>query len=86
MPQRRIFGQEKNRRCSPIRNSWNTINLDQFNLVRNPLIGGSRKLGLDGEHSALFQLNRARMPYGCEFCTVTIFGDSIGFVKPTKAL
>src|SRR5438132_5964614 len=60
---------------------WNTINLDQFNLVPKivaPLLG---RLGGGWGTFRIIPVESGRgCPYGCEFCTVTgFFGDSIRF-------
>ena len=60
---------------------WDTINLDQFNLVpklATPLLG---RLGAGWGTFRIVPVESGRgCPYGCEFCTVTgFFGDSIRF-------
>ncbi len=60
---------------------WETMNLDQFNIV--PKVFNSMLKGV-GEGWGTFRLipveSGRGCPYGCEFCTVTgFFGDSIRF-------
>ncbi len=60
---------------------WNTINLDQFNLIpgiANPLM---KKVHKGWGTFRIIPVESGRgCPYGCEFCTVTgFFGDSIRF-------
>jgi radical SAM superfamily enzyme YgiQ (UPF0313 family) len=61
--------------------AWETMNLDQFNLIPgalSPLLG---RLGDGWSTFRVFPVESGRgCPYGCEFCTVTgFFGDSIRF-------
>jgi radical SAM superfamily enzyme YgiQ (UPF0313 family) len=60
---------------------WESINLDQFNLV--PKVAGPllRRLGGGWGTFRVIPVESGRgCPYGCEFCTVTgFFGDSIRF-------
>jgi radical SAM superfamily enzyme YgiQ (UPF0313 family) len=60
---------------------WETLDLDQFNLVpklARPLLG---RIGGGWGTFRLIPIESGRgCPYGCEFCTVTgFFGDSIRF-------
>jgi len=60
---------------------WQTIDLDQFNLVPK---AARKTLGKIGEGWGTFRIvpveSGRGCPYGCEFCTVTgFFGDSIRF-------
>jgi len=60
---------------------WDSIDLDQFNLVPPAF---RRMLGKIGEGWGTFRIipveSGRGCPYGCEFCTVTgFFGDSIRF-------
>ena len=60
---------------------WESINLDQFNLVSklvSPLL--KRVSGQWGTFRIIPMESGRGCPYGCEFCTVTgFFGDSIRF-------
>jgi len=60
---------------------WNSINLDQFNLVPKIAKGMLRRLGAGWGTFRMIPVESGRgCPYGCEFCTVTgFFGDSIRF-------
>ncbi len=60
---------------------WNTINLDQFNLVPKMLQSTLNKVGAGWGTFRMIPVESGRgCPYGCEFCTVTgFFGDSIRF-------
>ncbi len=76
------FGQEKKPTLKPYPViPWDTINLDQFNLVpklATPLL--SRFGGGWGTFRIVPVESGRGCPYGCEFCTVTgFFGDSIRF-------
>jgi len=63
---------------------WDTIDLEQFDLIRKlptwtmPIL---RRVGLTWESLCIVPLESGRgCPYGCDFCTVTgFFGDSIRF-------
>jgi radical SAM superfamily enzyme YgiQ (UPF0313 family) len=76
------FGQESKpslKEYPPI--PWQTIDLDQFNLVPK---AARKMLGKIGEGWGTFRIvpveSGRGCPYGCEFCTVTgFFGDSIRF-------
>jgi len=60
---------------------WETLDLDQFSLIPNPLRPFMKKLGGGWGSFHVVPLETGRgCPYGCEFCTVTgFFGDSIRF-------
>src|ERR1700730_912174 len=76
------FGQERKPSLQPYPAiPWNSINLDQFNLVPGAF---KRLLNKVGEGWGTFRIipveSGRGCPYGCEFCTVTGFlGDSIRF-------
>ena len=60
---------------------WDTINLDQFNLVPNAAKGMLQRVSDGWGTFRIIPMESGRgCPYGCEFCTVTgFFGDSIRF-------
>ena len=60
---------------------WDTINLDQFNIVPKLAAPILRKHGAGWGTFRIVPVESGRgCPYGCEFCTVTgFFGDSIRF-------
>src|SRR5271169_6322302 len=60
---------------------WDTINLDQFNLVPKVAKGTLQRIGDGWGTFRIIPMESGRgCPYGCEFCTVTgFFGDSIRF-------
>jgi radical SAM superfamily enzyme YgiQ (UPF0313 family) len=60
---------------------WDTINLDQFNLLPKILKGLLNRVGAGWGTFRIVPVESGRgCPYGCEFCTVTgFFGDSIRF-------
>jgi len=60
---------------------WDTIDLDQFNLVPKSAAALLRKVGEGWGTFRIVPVESGRgCPYGCEFCTVTgFFGDSIRF-------
>jgi radical SAM superfamily enzyme YgiQ (UPF0313 family) len=60
---------------------WDTINLDQFNLVPKMAMRSLQKIGEGWGTFRIVPMESGRgCPYGCEFCTVTgFFGDSIRF-------
>ncbi len=60
---------------------WNSINLDQFNLVPKMMKSLLNKVGAGWGTFRMIPVESGRgCPYGCEFCTVTgFFGDSIRF-------
>jgi radical SAM superfamily enzyme YgiQ (UPF0313 family) len=60
---------------------WDTINLDQFNLVPKAAKGTLQRIGDGWGTFRIIPMESGRgCPYGCEFCTVTgFFGDSIRF-------
>jgi len=76
------FGQEKKPTLQPYPAiPWNTINLDQFNLVPKAAYRWLKKVGTGWGTFRIIPVESGRgCPYGCEFCTVTgFFGDSIRF-------
>ena len=60
---------------------WDTIELDQFNLVPKMFARLTEKHGEGWKCFNIMPIESGRgCPYGCEFCTVTgFFGDSIRF-------
>jgi len=60
---------------------WNTINLDQFNIVPKAAYRWLKKVAGGWGTFRIIPVESGRgCPYGCEFCTVTgFFGDSIRF-------
>src|SRR5207253_1186874 len=60
---------------------WQSIDLEQFNLVPKAATGMLRKVGEGWGTFRIIPVESGRgCPYGCEFCTVTgFFGDSIRF-------
>jgi len=60
---------------------WDTLNLEQFNLVPVILRPILKRLGVKLNSFRVIPIESGRgCPYGCEFCTVTgFFGDSIRF-------
>jgi len=60
---------------------WDSIDLDQFNLVPKSAAALLRKVGEGWGTFRIVPVESGRgCPYGCEFCTVTgFFGDSIRF-------
>ncbi len=76
------FGQEHKPSLQPYPSiPWDTINLDQFNLVPKIAKGMLQRLGAGWGTFRIIPVESGRgCPYGCEFCTVTgFFGDSIRF-------
>lgn len=60
---------------------WDTLDLDQFNLVPRFLRPILNRMGANLNSFRVIPIESGRgCPYGCEFCTVTgFFGDSIRF-------
>lgn len=60
---------------------WDTIELDQFNLIPGPFRRFAERQGSGWKYLNMMPIESGRgCPYGCEFCTVTgFFGDSIRF-------
>jgi radical SAM superfamily enzyme YgiQ (UPF0313 family) len=60
---------------------WETLDLDQFNLVPRFLRSILNRMGVNLNSFRVIPIESGRgCPYGCEFCTVTgFFGDSIRF-------
>jgi radical SAM superfamily enzyme YgiQ (UPF0313 family) len=60
---------------------WETMNLDQFNIIPNFLAPLLKGVGGGWSTFQIIPVESGRgCPYGCEFCTVTgFFGDSIRF-------
>ena len=76
------FGQERKPTLQPYPAiPWDTINLDQFNLVPKAAYRWLKKIGTGWGTFRIIPVESGRgCPYGCEFCTVTgFFGDSIRF-------
>jgi radical SAM superfamily enzyme YgiQ (UPF0313 family) len=76
------FGQEQKPSLQSYpRIPWNTINLDEFNIVPKLAAPILRKHGAGWGTFRIVPVESGRgCPYGCEFCTVTgFFGDSIRF-------
>src|SRR6202043_276327 len=76
------FGQERKPSLQPYPViPWNSINLDQFNLVPGMFAPLLKKIGAGWGTFRVIPVESGRgCPYGCEFCTVTgFFGDSIRF-------
>ena len=61
--------------------AWETLDLDQFNLVPRFMRPLLNRLGANLNSLRVIPIETGRgCPYGCEFCTVTgFFGDSIRF-------
>jgi radical SAM superfamily enzyme YgiQ (UPF0313 family) len=76
------FGQERKPSLQPYPAiPWDSINLDQFNLVPSVAASLLSKIGGGWGTFRIIPVESGRgCPYGCEFCTVTgFFGDSIRF-------
>jgi radical SAM superfamily enzyme YgiQ (UPF0313 family) len=60
---------------------WESIDLDQFNIVPKFLRARLSRVGIGWGTARIIPIESGRgCPYGCEFCTVTgFFGDSIRF-------
>lgn len=60
---------------------WDTIDLEQFNLIPNMFQRLTERYGSGWKYLNMMPIESGRgCPYGCEFCTVTgFFGDSIRF-------
>lgn len=76
------FGQERKPSLQPYPQiPWDTIDLDQFNLLPGFLHPLLKRVGAGWGTFRIIPVESGRgCPYGCEFCTVTgFFGDSIRF-------
>lgn len=60
---------------------WDTIDLEQFNVIPRMFRGLTERHGSGWKYLNMMPIESGRgCPYGCEFCTVTgFFGDSIRF-------
>lgn len=60
---------------------WDTIDLDQFNVIPRMFRRYTERHGAGWKYLNMMPIESGRgCPYGCEFCTVTgFFGDSIRF-------
>ena len=60
---------------------WDTIDLEQFNLIPRMFRRFTERYGSGWKYLNMMPIESGRgCPYGCEFCTVTgFFGDSIRF-------
>jgi radical SAM superfamily enzyme YgiQ (UPF0313 family) len=79
---RDAFGQERKPSLQPYPSiPWESMDLDQFNIVPKPMAPLLRRVGGGWATFRIIPLESGRgCPYGCEFCTVTgFFGDSIRF-------
>jgi radical SAM superfamily enzyme YgiQ (UPF0313 family) len=77
-----VFGQERKPSLKDYPAiPWQSIDLDQFNLVPGAARGMLQKIGEGWGTFRIIPVESGRgCPYGCEFCTVTgFFGDSIRF-------
>src|ERR1700680_2379284 len=76
------FGKERKPTLPPYPSiPWNTLNLDQFNIVPKAVYPLLKKFRSGWGTFRIIPVESGRgCPYGCEFCTVTgFFGDSIRF-------
>ncbi len=76
------FGQERKPPLQPYPAiPWQSINLDQFNIVPKVFAPLLKTVGGGWSTFRIIPIESGRgCPYGCEFCTVTgFFGDSIRF-------
>jgi radical SAM superfamily enzyme YgiQ (UPF0313 family) len=76
------FGQERKPPLQPYPAiPWQSINLDQFNIVPKVFAPFLKRVGGGWSTFRIIPIESGRgCPYGCEFCTVTgFFGDSIRF-------
>src|SRR3712207_1193173 len=87
-PERDAKGNDRKPSLQPYPNiPWESLDLDQFNLVPGFLRPALRRMGGGWGRFHVVPIETGRgCPYGCEFCTVPgFFGDSIRF-RPNESV